>query len=125
MTRKWYESKDKIMESFLTAKRKDFLRNYETVEDIIAEPSIKKQLYIYYIIQKVLFKEVPAWYWNYGYNFGCFEDYKGAKSIFSNGLIFQQYNTAFRENEHKIIWIQKNMKNGAKKIEELLTWSKS
>ncbi len=125
MTRQLYESVDKNIDSLLTKKRKAFIKNYDTVEDIISEQSIKKQLYIYYIIQKVLYKEVPAWYWDYGYNFGCFESYKGAKSIFNSGLIFQQYKTSWRENEDKIIWLQKNMKNGTKKIEELLTWSKS
>jgi hypothetical protein len=125
LTRKWYESIDKNLDVFLTRKRKDFVKNYASSEEIVAEPSIKKQLYIYYILQKTIIKNAPVWDWNNGYNFGGFENKEGARPIFKDGLIFQQYNAAWRENESKILWIQKNLKNKTKNIEELLTWSKT
>lgn len=123
LTRNWYEETDKNMANFLIKKRKEFIKNYPDTESLISESSIKKQMYIYYIMQKTVMKNAPAWQWDHGYNFGGFESYPGAKSLFNRNLIFQQYKTQFRENEYKILWIQRNLKSVPTKIEELLTWS--
>ncbi len=139
----WHKSKDfltfvrKIFEipnfdisQHLVVMRKDFIKqNYTTIEDLRSESSIKRQLYIYYILHSNIL--LNKWDWkNQKFNFGAYSLIKnGEKSIFENLKIFQLYDKQWRYNQgynptHGL-WIQNNFDEGRDYFTELLNWVNS
>lgn len=137
----WYKSKDflrfirKIFEipnfdilQQLVLMRKDFIKlNYTSIEDLRGESSLKKQLYIYFILHSNILEN--KWDWkNQKFNFGAYSHVKNAeKSIFENLKIFQLYDKQWRYNQgynpiHGL-WIQNNFEEGRDYFTELLNWA--
>ncbi|SEO65125.1 Uncharacterized conserved protein, contains ParB-like and HNH nuclease domains [Mucilaginibacter gossypiicola] len=123
-TLNWHKTKITSLNDFLIARRKEFIREYQVADDVKNEKTLRKQIYIYYIISKNILKKNDNWNWNNGHNFGVFEEHDGARSFFNKKNIFQQYNRQFHESYNRIIWIQRDLHLGTKKIEVLLNWSK-
>lgn len=122
------ERSQKLTESitdFFKFKKKAFVKKYVTNAELISESSFKKQMYLYFIIQTEIINNAPAWSWDNGRNFGAWANYSPYNSLFNNGIIFQQYNMVFKENESKLLWIH-NKKNQKKDIlMQLIEWSKN
>lgn len=112
------------LEEFLIKNQKEFIKKYDSIEEIKAETSFKNQVYIYFIVHKNILKKETQSYWDNGLNFGAFTSYEGYKSMFDAKYIYQQFDKQFRENENKLLLIHKNCSNRNKIIEDLLNWSK-
>jgi uncharacterized protein with ParB-like and HNH nuclease domain len=121
----WHKSKQTALSDFLMIRRKNFIKRYQTVEDIKNELSPKKQLYIYYIINQNILAPNPHWNWGEGLNLGIYTNFGEARSIFQEKRIFQFFRSHFRENYDKVLWIQRDLRLGTQKIQKLLDWSKS
>ncbi|NHA05466.1 DUF262 domain-containing protein [Mucilaginibacter sp. HC2] len=122
---KWSKAKNISLSDYLIGLRKNFINNYNTVENVQNEASFKKQVYIYYILGQNILKKNDNWNWAAGKNFGIWERYPDCKSIFNNKNIFQQYKSQWKENARNIIWIQRSLNIGPRKIQVLLDWGKS
>jgi hypothetical protein len=117
--------KEMGLTEFLIHMQKSFVRNYSSIEEVLNETSFKKQIYIYYILHfNELIKNIPKWEWNFGWNFGAYSNFPGYQSLFENKNIFQVFDVQFRENELKLLWIQKHLFDKKQIIEKLLNWSK-
>ncbi len=119
-----YLLNDMSLKDFLIQMQKSFVKKYDAIENIKAEKSFKNQIYIYYIIQRNILQDETNWTWDFGLNFGAWEKYLGPKSLFDDKYIYQQYDKQWRENENKILWLQRNLKNKTNLLEKLLIWSK-
>lgn len=110
-----------LLNDFLVKHQKEFVKNYATAEEIMNEEYAGKQLFIYYILSNNnILKTKVNWDWAY-FNFGKWQKYPGFKSLFSNGIIYQGYKAAFRENEFKILAIHSLKEKSA--LDKLLTWA--
>jgi len=137
----WYKSKDFLslireiyekdnfdIPQYLTLKRKNFIKQYySTTEDIKRESSIKRQLYLYFIIHSNILD--LKWDWKYKrFNFGAYSYVKnGERSIFENLKIFQLYDRQWRYNKgynpNHGLWIQNNFEEGRDYFTELINWA--
>lgn len=108
LVRKRATNNDLTIQQFLIQEQKQFVRMYETYQEIYKERDTAKQLYICYILSTNYISGEPVgWNWNGHYNFGKLEEQGDAVSLFEEGPIFQFYRTAFRENETKILQIHR------------------
>ncbi len=116
------------LNDFLIKNRKEFIvTNYQLKDEIESETSLKKQLYIYYILHSNLLSQ---WNWNGKYKFGFYNSILGnEKSLFKNQKIFQFYNKVWQYNmgynKSNGIWIQDNMDETKDYLGELLKWANS
>lgn len=112
---------------FLTSKEKDFINNYSDFDEMVHEESIKRQIYLYYILHKRILNK---WNWS-KWNFGIYDgdDYPDASSLFANRHVYQFYNAQWRYNvgyePGTGIWIQDNFESERDYLNLLLEWAKN
>lgn len=113
------------LSDFLINIEKDFIRSFNSEDEIKNESNPKKQLYIYYILHKRLLKKWRWTKWNFGIYQG--DSYPDEKSIFSNRLIYQFFNQQWRYNvgydNSSGIWVQDNYDESRNYISELINWA--
>lgn len=126
--RKIFEIPNSDISQYLVVIRKDFIKqNYTTIEDLRSESSIKRQLYIYYILHSNILGN--KWDWkNQKFNFGAYSYVKnGERSIFENLKIFQLYDRQWRYNKgynpNHGLWIQNNFEEDRDYFTELINWA--
>lgn len=120
----WQRVKDQSFEVFLKTRRKAFIKRYPSIEEIQEEKRYKEQLYIYFILSTHLMKR-PIWNFQAGPNFGVFSQFQDARSIFNQKYIYQHFHAKFQWNFNRVLLIQREVKIGPKKINDLLTWSQT
>jgi len=122
------DCKADYINDFLRKIRKKFIvSNYQSKELIESENSLKKQLYIYYILHSEILHQ---WHWRGRYNFGFYNSIQGSeKSLFENQKIFQFYNKQWRYNmgydKSNGIWVQDNFDENRDYFDELFKWANS
>lgn len=111
------------LSDFLILREKEFVNSYEA--DIENESSVKKQVYLYYILHKRI---LGNWSWskkNFGIYDGSFYPY--SHSLFKEKYIYQIYDKQWRYNEgYKSdagIWIQDNFDSKRNYLQELIDWA--
>ena len=121
------KNKTPLLKDFLISHEKEFVKAYTDISKIENEDSIKRQLYIYYILHKRILNK---WNWT-KWNFGIYEgdDYPSVSSLFSKKYIYQFYNSQWRYNvgyEYGTgIWIQDNFDSNRNYLQELFTWAQN
>ena len=124
LTVDWCKSKCTLNE-FLISRRKKFIKEYKSIDELKNESSYKKQLYIYFILHSNILKNWK-WNWNDGRNFGIIEQSNDTKSLFENKKIYQIYNKQWRYSSgydpNYGIRIQ-NEKPNSNIFEDLIKWA--
>ncbi|MCB9251731.1 MAG: DUF262 domain-containing protein [Flavobacteriales bacterium] len=113
-----------ILKDFLRNAQKIFIKYYKSIDELREESSFKNQIYIYFIIQNNIYQDLKLDFWWAGWNVGAYSKYSGYNSIFAKSYIYQNFDSQFRENQTKILWIHSQKKDKNMLIEELLLWSK-
>lgn len=111
------------LESVFINRRKSFVKKYADEAALMAEPSSKNQLYIYYILHKhVLTKTL--WNWDDHFNLGRLLATEKYKDLFDNGYVYQLFKKAFHANEWRILPIHAQIQNRTKIIQHLFNWAR-
>ena len=100
--------------AFFKQKQATFLSQYESVSILKQEENPKAQLYIYYLLSDSL---NIKWDWSNGRNIGVYYGGKDLNSVFDRELYFQHYNTKWRDNNSRIVKIQKEKINESSLVE--------
>lgn len=115
------------LNDFLIAKEKEFVKSYADVSEIVKEESVKKQLYLYYILHKRILNNWSWLKWNFGIYAG--DDYPNTSSLFLKKHIYQFYNSQWRYNvgyeSGTGIWIQDHFDSKRNYLQELINWAKN
>lgn len=120
-----FNDKDISIEEFLNKRRKAFVLNYGSSDEMKDEQNLKKQLYLYHVISKLKGK----WQWENKFNFGIYEseEVDGARSLFNSGHIFERYSAQWRYNvgyqEKNGLWLQDHAKKNHDYFQELIDWA--
>jgi hypothetical protein len=123
-----FHNADIPIEKFFEQKQKRFLKTYSNAQEMYKEINPKKQLYLLYILNTVIFKN--KWSWDRNWNFGVYnqENVEDCISIFENKNIFQRYNQQWRYNlgynKTKGIWTQHNHDSQIDYFQQLINWAK-
>jgi uncharacterized protein with ParB-like and HNH nuclease domain len=124
----WYKVRTTILEEFLQDYEKIFLTQYANLDALKAESGLKKQIYIYYLLSKLIMPQRHhEWHWDNGRNFGKLSSWEiedKLRNFFTTENFVQQYKVSFVLNKRKIIWLQTSNGIGPKKFEKLLEWSR-
>ena len=118
-----YYSYTGSLNDFLKNKRKNFLKTYSSEFELSQETDPKKQLWIYYILNRELNVDVN-WHWSNSKSFGIYDkEQNNQNTLFSN--LFQSYNKNWVNNADKYIKLNNSSENKISYFNSLLQWANS
>ncbi len=114
-----YINKRKELEDFLQDRRKEFIREYISEDNLKDEKDIKKQLYTYFIIMN----KMDKWDWKKGKKFGVYyEEYENRKPLFNSKLSFQHYKKYWQYNNWRFVDFSVFNQN-KNYLQEIIDWA--